>query len=91
LNIFPKSARRGEEGLMARKRALKHRRDGTLSVPGLVNSLIGRFAKMAKRGELKPSVGHLIRLLELREQLAPGKVTVRWVDNPEPKPRRRDR
>ncbi len=66
---------------MARKRALKHRRDGTADVPGLVNSLIGKFAKMVKRGELKPSVGHLIRLLELRQQIAPGKVTVRWVDS----------
>jgi hypothetical protein len=75
---------------MARKRALKHRRDGTANVPGLVNSLIGRFAKMVKRGELKPSVGHLIRLLELREQIAPGKVTVRWVDTPEPKLRSRN-
>jgi hypothetical protein len=65
---------------MARKRALKHRRDGTQNVPGLVNSLIGKFSKMVKRGELKPSVWHLIRLLELREKLAPGKVTVRWVD-----------
>ena len=66
---------------MARKRALKHRRDGTQSVPGVVNSLIGKFAKMVKRGEIKPSVGHLIRLLELRQEIAPGKVTVRWVDN----------
>ena len=66
---------------MARKRALRHRRDGTENVPGLVNSLIGKFAKMVKRGELKPSVGHLIRLLELRQDIAPGKVTVRWVDN----------
>ena len=65
---------------MARKRALKHRRDGSANVPGLVNALIGKFAKMAKRGELKPSIGHLIRLLELRQQIAPGKVTVRWVD-----------
>ncbi len=65
---------------MARKRALKHRRDGTQSVPGLVNWLIGKFAKMVKRGELKPRMGHLIRLLELREEIAPGKVTVRWVD-----------
>ena len=75
---------------MAKKRALKHRRDGTQNVPGLVNSLIGRFAKMVKRGELKPSVGHLIRLLELREELAPGKVTVRWVDGPKPRLRSRD-
>jgi hypothetical protein len=75
---------------MAKKRALKHRRDGTQNVPGLVNSLIGRFAKMVKRGELKPSVGHLIRLLELREELAPGKITVRWVDGPKPRSRSRD-
>jgi hypothetical protein len=75
---------------MAKKRALKHRRDGTQNVPGLVNSLIGRFAKMVKRGELKPSVGHLIRLLELREELAPGKVTVRWVDGPKPRLRSHD-
>lgn len=75
---------------MAKKRALKHRRDGTQNVPGLVNSLIGRFAKMVKRGELKPSVGHLIRLLELREELAPGKVTVRWIDGPKPRLRSRD-
>jgi len=66
---------------MARKRALKHRRDGTQSVPGVVNSLIGKFSKMVKRGELKPSVGNLIQLLEFREKLAPGKVTVRWVDS----------
>ena len=66
---------------MARKRALKHRRDGTHHVPGLVNALIGKFSKMVKRGELKPSVGHLIQLLKFREKLAPGKVTVRWVDN----------
>jgi len=75
---------------MARKRALRHRRDGSANVPGLVNSLIGRFAKMVKHGELKPSVGHLIRLLELREEIAPGKVTVRWVDGPKPKVRSRD-
>ena len=75
---------------MAKKRALKDRRDGTQNVPGQVNSLIGRFAKMVKRGELKPSVGHLIRLLELREELAPGKVTVRWIDGPKPRLRSRD-
>ena len=73
--------RHAREGLMARKRALKHRRDGSQNVSGLVNVLIGRFVKMVKRGELKPSVGHLIRLLELRQEIAPGKVTVRWVDN----------
>jgi hypothetical protein len=69
-----------EEGLMARKRALKHHRAGTQSVPEVVNSLIGKFTKMVKRGELKPSVGHLIQLLKFREKLAPGKVIVRWVD-----------
>jgi hypothetical protein len=74
---------------MATKRALKYRRDGSQNVPGLVNSLIGKFAKMVRRGELKPSVGHLIQLLEMREKIAPGKVTVRWVDPSEPKSRSR--
>jgi hypothetical protein len=36
---------------------------------------------MVKHGELKPSVGHLIQLLKFREKLAPGKVTVSWVDH----------
>jgi hypothetical protein len=52
--------------------------------------MIGKFAKMVKRGEIKPSVWHLIRLLEMREKLAPRKVTVRWVDTPEPKLRSRN-
>jgi hypothetical protein len=75
---------------MARKRALRHRRDGVPPIHGLVNSMIGKFAKMVKRGEIKPSVWHLIRLLEMREKLAPRKVTVRWVDTPEPKLRSRN-
>jgi hypothetical protein len=45
---------------------------------------------MVKRGELKPRMGHLIRLLKLREEIAPGKVTVRWVEGPKQKLRSRD-
>jgi hypothetical protein len=66
---------------MAVKRALKHRREGGPSVHGLVDSLIGKLMKMVTHGEIKPSVGHLIRLIELRNELKPTKVTYRWVDD----------
>jgi hypothetical protein len=67
------------EDAMGKKRQLRRRRGGKHQAPGLVDSLIGMFMKMVTIGEIKPTVGHLIRLIELREELGPTKVVARWV------------
>ena len=68
---------------MAVKKTLTFRRNGSRSLPELVEWLLEKHMQWLGSAEVKASVADLIRLIQLARELEPAQPvagTIKWVD-----------